>query len=68
MKASGKSSFTTFVDLGMYQPSGGTGDDMSVGGMVLNCLKVTGYLRYTSVQLVLGGIPVHTEYRCLFFL
>uniref|UniRef100_A0A671L7J2 non-specific serine/threonine protein kinase n=1 Tax=Sinocyclocheilus anshuiensis TaxID=1608454 RepID=A0A671L7J2_9TELE len=33
VKASGKSSFTTFVDLGMYQPSGGTGDNMSVGGV-----------------------------------
>uniref|UniRef100_A0A9J8AGQ5 non-specific serine/threonine protein kinase n=1 Tax=Cyprinus carpio carpio TaxID=630221 RepID=A0A9J8AGQ5_CYPCA len=33
VKASGKSSFTTFVDLGMYQPSGGTGDNMSVGGL-----------------------------------
>uniref|UniRef100_A0A672RPV8 non-specific serine/threonine protein kinase n=1 Tax=Sinocyclocheilus grahami TaxID=75366 RepID=A0A672RPV8_SINGR len=30
VKASGKSSFTTFVDLGMYQPSGGTGDNMSL--------------------------------------
>uniref|UniRef100_A0A8C9WSR9 non-specific serine/threonine protein kinase n=1 Tax=Scleropages formosus TaxID=113540 RepID=A0A8C9WSR9_SCLFO len=26
VKASGKTSFTTFVDLGMYQPSGGAGD------------------------------------------
>ncbi|KAF4113106.1 misshapen-like kinase 1 isoform X1 [Onychostoma macrolepis] len=33
VKASGKSSFTTFVDLGMYQPSVGTGDNMSVGGL-----------------------------------
>ncbi|TSL34511.1 Misshapen-like kinase 1 [Bagarius yarrelli] len=32
VKASGKSSFTTFVDLGMYQPSGGTGESISVGG------------------------------------
>uniref|UniRef100_A0A667Z4R5 non-specific serine/threonine protein kinase n=1 Tax=Myripristis murdjan TaxID=586833 RepID=A0A667Z4R5_9TELE len=33
VKASGKSSFTTFVDLGMYQSPGGTGDNMSVTGM-----------------------------------
>ncbi|XP_053473808.1 misshapen-like kinase 1 isoform X2 [Ictalurus furcatus] len=33
VKASGKSSFTTFVDLGMYQPSGGTGEPVSVGGL-----------------------------------
>ncbi|XP_021331646.1 misshapen-like kinase 1 isoform X2 [Danio rerio] len=33
VKASGKSSFTTFVDLGMYQPSGGSGDNISVGGL-----------------------------------
>ncbi|XP_039515270.1 misshapen-like kinase 1 isoform X5 [Pimephales promelas] len=33
VKASGKSSFTTFVDLGMYQPPGGTGDNISVGGL-----------------------------------
>ncbi|XP_060719353.1 misshapen-like kinase 1 isoform X3 [Tachysurus vachellii] len=33
VKASGKSSFTTFVDLGMYQPSGGTGEPISVGGL-----------------------------------
>uniref|UniRef100_A0AAY5EBX3 non-specific serine/threonine protein kinase n=1 Tax=Electrophorus electricus TaxID=8005 RepID=A0AAY5EBX3_ELEEL len=33
VKASGKTSFTTFVDLGMYQPSGGTGENMSVGGL-----------------------------------
>uniref|UniRef100_A0A8C3B0X1 non-specific serine/threonine protein kinase n=1 Tax=Cyclopterus lumpus TaxID=8103 RepID=A0A8C3B0X1_CYCLU len=32
VKASGKSSFTTFVDLGMYQSPGGTGDNMSVTG------------------------------------
>ena len=32
MKASGKSSFTTFVDLGMYQSPGGTGDNISVSG------------------------------------
>lgn len=37
MKASGKSSFTTFVDLGMYQAPGGTGDNMSVGGVVIVC-------------------------------
>uniref|UniRef100_A0A8C6PGU6 non-specific serine/threonine protein kinase n=1 Tax=Nothobranchius furzeri TaxID=105023 RepID=A0A8C6PGU6_NOTFU len=30
VKASGKSSFTTFVDLGMYQSPGGTGDNMSI--------------------------------------
>lgn len=30
VKASGKSSFTTFVDLGMYQSPGGTGDNVSV--------------------------------------
>uniref|UniRef100_A0AAX7SDI2 non-specific serine/threonine protein kinase n=1 Tax=Astatotilapia calliptera TaxID=8154 RepID=A0AAX7SDI2_ASTCA len=30
VKASGKSSFTTFVDLGMYQSPGGTGDNISV--------------------------------------
>uniref|UniRef100_A0AAY4EDQ4 non-specific serine/threonine protein kinase n=1 Tax=Denticeps clupeoides TaxID=299321 RepID=A0AAY4EDQ4_9TELE len=29
VKASGKSSFTTFVDLGMYQPAGGTGENMT---------------------------------------
>lgn len=28
----GKSSFTTFVDLGMYQSPAGTGDNMSVSG------------------------------------
>uniref|UniRef100_A0AAR2LMX3 non-specific serine/threonine protein kinase n=1 Tax=Pygocentrus nattereri TaxID=42514 RepID=A0AAR2LMX3_PYGNA len=33
VKASGKSSFTTFVNLGMYQPSGGTGETISVGGL-----------------------------------
>uniref|UniRef100_A0A673CCI2 non-specific serine/threonine protein kinase n=1 Tax=Sphaeramia orbicularis TaxID=375764 RepID=A0A673CCI2_9TELE len=32
VKASGKSSFTTFVDLGMYQSPGGTGDNISVTG------------------------------------
>uniref|UniRef100_A0A8C9XIM1 non-specific serine/threonine protein kinase n=1 Tax=Sander lucioperca TaxID=283035 RepID=A0A8C9XIM1_SANLU len=32
VKASGKSSFTTFVDLGMYQTPGGTGDNISVSG------------------------------------
>ncbi|KAF3840707.1 hypothetical protein F7725_006569 [Dissostichus mawsoni] len=30
VKASGKSSFTTFVDLGMYQSPGGPGDNMSL--------------------------------------
>ncbi|KAG7280229.1 hypothetical protein CRUP_037590 [Coryphaenoides rupestris] len=33
VKASGKSSFMTFVDLGMYQNPGGTGDTVSVGSM-----------------------------------
>lgn len=37
MKASGKSSFTTFVDLGMYQAPGGTGDNISVGGVIIVC-------------------------------
>ncbi|KAG8008613.1 Traf2 and NCK-interacting protein kinase [Nibea albiflora] len=32
VKASGKSSFTTFVDLGMYQSPGSTGDNISVTG------------------------------------
>uniref|UniRef100_A0A3B3HZV9 non-specific serine/threonine protein kinase n=1 Tax=Oryzias latipes TaxID=8090 RepID=A0A3B3HZV9_ORYLA len=32
VKASGKSSFTTFVDLGMYQSPGDTGDTMSISG------------------------------------
>ena len=31
VKASGKSSFMTFVDLGMYQSTAGTGDTVSVG-------------------------------------
>uniref|UniRef100_A0A3P8ZL72 non-specific serine/threonine protein kinase n=1 Tax=Esox lucius TaxID=8010 RepID=A0A3P8ZL72_ESOLU len=31
--SSGKSSFTTFVDLGMYQPPGGTADAISVGSL-----------------------------------
>ncbi len=55
MKASGKSSFTTFVDLGMYQPSGGTDDNMSVGGMVLNCLTVTGYLFKIHIRSMVWG-------------
>ncbi|KAJ3588779.1 hypothetical protein NHX12_009633 [Muraenolepis orangiensis] len=33
VKASGKSSFMTFVDLGMYQSTAGTGDTVSVGSM-----------------------------------
>ncbi|KAJ8416603.1 hypothetical protein AAFF_G00324810 [Aldrovandia affinis] len=32
VKAPGKSSFTTFVDLGMYQPQGGPGEAMSGAG------------------------------------
>ncbi|KPP56962.1 hypothetical protein Z043_125371 [Scleropages formosus] len=32
VKASGKSSFTTFVDLGMYQSQEGVGDSISVSG------------------------------------
>ncbi|KAG7464599.1 hypothetical protein MATL_G00167270 [Megalops atlanticus] len=32
VKAAGKSSFTTFVDLGMYQPQGGPGESVSVAG------------------------------------
>uniref|UniRef100_A0A673CEF8 non-specific serine/threonine protein kinase n=1 Tax=Sphaeramia orbicularis TaxID=375764 RepID=A0A673CEF8_9TELE len=35
VKASGKSSFTTFVDLGMYQSPGGTGDNISVTVVLL---------------------------------
>ncbi|XP_036403808.1 misshapen-like kinase 1 isoform X3 [Megalops cyprinoides] len=34
VKAAGKSSFTTFVDLGMYQPQGGPGESVSVAGFV----------------------------------
>ncbi|XP_056450629.1 misshapen-like kinase 1 isoform X5 [Gadus chalcogrammus] len=33
VKASGKSSFMTFVDLGMYQSTSGTGDTVSVGSI-----------------------------------
>uniref|UniRef100_A0A3B3WBN5 non-specific serine/threonine protein kinase n=1 Tax=Poecilia mexicana TaxID=48701 RepID=A0A3B3WBN5_9TELE len=33
VKASGKSSFTTFVDLGMYQSPGGTGDNVSISAL-----------------------------------
>ncbi|XP_032389801.1 misshapen-like kinase 1 isoform X1 [Etheostoma spectabile] len=40
VKASGKSSFTTFVDLGMYQTPGGTGDNMSVSGLRFEQLKM----------------------------
>uniref|UniRef100_A0A4W6BKB7 non-specific serine/threonine protein kinase n=1 Tax=Lates calcarifer TaxID=8187 RepID=A0A4W6BKB7_LATCA len=40
VKASGKSSFTTFVDLGMYQSPGGTGDNMSVTGSRFEQLKM----------------------------
>lgn len=41
VKASGKSSFTTFVDLGMYQSPGGTGDNMSLSGESEAWLEVT---------------------------
>ncbi|XP_029704731.1 misshapen-like kinase 1 isoform X4 [Takifugu rubripes] len=40
VKASGKSSFTTFVDLGMYQSPGGTGDNMSLTGSRFEQLKM----------------------------
>ncbi|XP_054481533.1 misshapen-like kinase 1 isoform X4 [Anoplopoma fimbria] len=40
VKASGKSSFTTFVDLGMYQSPGVTGDNMSVTGSRFEQLKM----------------------------
>ncbi|CAI5643855.1 unnamed protein product [Oreochromis niloticus] len=40
VKASGKSSFTTFVDLGMYQSPGGTGDNISVSGSRFDQLKM----------------------------
>uniref|UniRef100_A0A8C4J0F5 non-specific serine/threonine protein kinase n=1 Tax=Dicentrarchus labrax TaxID=13489 RepID=A0A8C4J0F5_DICLA len=40
VKASGKSSFTTFVDLGMYQSPGSTGDNMSVTGSRFEQLKM----------------------------
>uniref|UniRef100_A0A7N9B013 non-specific serine/threonine protein kinase n=1 Tax=Mastacembelus armatus TaxID=205130 RepID=A0A7N9B013_9TELE len=40
VKASGKSSFTTFVDLGMYQSPGGTGDNISVSGSRFEQLKM----------------------------
>ncbi|XP_023197749.1 misshapen-like kinase 1 isoform X4 [Xiphophorus maculatus] len=40
VKASGKSSFTTFVDLGMYQSPGGTGDNMSISGSRFEQLKM----------------------------
>ncbi|TNM84998.1 hypothetical protein fugu_009176 [Takifugu bimaculatus] len=40
VKASGKSSFTTFVDLGMYQSPGGTGDNMSLSGSRFEQLKM----------------------------
>uniref|UniRef100_A0A3Q4BME9 non-specific serine/threonine protein kinase n=1 Tax=Mola mola TaxID=94237 RepID=A0A3Q4BME9_MOLML len=36
----GKSSFTTFVDLGMYQSPAGTGDNMSVSGSRFEQLKM----------------------------
>uniref|UniRef100_A0A096M6U2 non-specific serine/threonine protein kinase n=1 Tax=Poecilia formosa TaxID=48698 RepID=A0A096M6U2_POEFO len=35
VKASGKSSFTTFVDLGMYQSPGGTGDNVSISATLV---------------------------------
>uniref|UniRef100_A0A3P8PT38 non-specific serine/threonine protein kinase n=1 Tax=Astatotilapia calliptera TaxID=8154 RepID=A0A3P8PT38_ASTCA len=38
VKASGKSSFTTFVDLGMYQSPGGTGDNISPFPLLLLCV------------------------------
>lgn len=41
VKASGKSSFTTFVDLGMYQSPGGTGDNMSLSSESAAWLEVT---------------------------
>uniref|UniRef100_W5N7M6 non-specific serine/threonine protein kinase n=1 Tax=Lepisosteus oculatus TaxID=7918 RepID=W5N7M6_LEPOC len=34
VKAPGKASFTTFVNLGMYQPQGGPGESISVAGFV----------------------------------
>uniref|UniRef100_A0A8C6PHJ1 non-specific serine/threonine protein kinase n=1 Tax=Nothobranchius furzeri TaxID=105023 RepID=A0A8C6PHJ1_NOTFU len=40
VKASGKSSFTTFVDLGMYQSPGGTGDNMSISSSRFEQLKM----------------------------
>ncbi|XP_075343952.1 misshapen-like kinase 1 isoform X7 [Odontesthes bonariensis] len=40
VKASGKSSFTTFVDLGMYQSPAGTGDNISVSGSRFEQLKM----------------------------
>ncbi|XP_053703879.1 misshapen-like kinase 1 isoform X5 [Synchiropus splendidus] len=40
VKASGKSSFTTFVDLGMYQSPGGTGDNISVTSSRFEQLKM----------------------------
>uniref|UniRef100_A0A672JU74 non-specific serine/threonine protein kinase n=1 Tax=Salarias fasciatus TaxID=181472 RepID=A0A672JU74_SALFA len=40
VKASGKSSFTTFVDLGMYQSPGSTGDNMSLSGSRFEQLKM----------------------------
>ncbi|XP_036974851.1 misshapen-like kinase 1 isoform X3 [Acanthopagrus latus] len=40
VKASGKSSFTTFVDLGMYQSPGSTGDNMSITGSRFEQLKM----------------------------
>ncbi|XP_051902913.1 misshapen-like kinase 1 isoform X7 [Hippocampus zosterae] len=40
VKAPGKSSFTTFVDLGMYQTPGGTGDNISVTSSRFEQLKM----------------------------
>ncbi|XP_061595846.1 misshapen-like kinase 1 isoform X3 [Cololabis saira] len=40
VKATGKSSFTTFVDLRMYQSPGGTGDNMSLNGSRFEQLKM----------------------------
>lgn len=43
VKASGKSSFTTFVDLGMYQSPGGTGDNISISGKSENITDIKIY-------------------------
>ncbi|XP_013862149.1 misshapen-like kinase 1 isoform X3 [Austrofundulus limnaeus] len=40
VKTSAKSSFTTFVDLGMYQSPGGTGDNMSLSSSRFEQLKM----------------------------
>ncbi len=42
---------------------------LDINGCVLSYFEGTAnLLRYTSCTLVLSGIPVHTEYWCLFFL